>query len=279
MRYVVMALICCATLANAMDIETLLMQARSYHEGKLSKIDDMTLEYTGTFNAPSGENGGIQSTMIRKGELWRMDATIGMGSGEASVNGETKKLDNMSMETTVLYDGKDVWTSVMGMKMKVPKEQAMEQISFTQYWNEPPAGSTVLGEETVNGRACYVIEHPKNEFIEHPTKMWIDKEYFVNVQSEAYASGKLIKSVFGDFKAIEGEYVIPHTASVTSDGAKTFDMVITKIEVNKGVDASMFDSAKLGGGAMDLDLQKMMKQAEEMQKKAEEMQKKQSQGK
>jgi hypothetical protein len=118
------------------------------------------------------------------------------------------------------------------------KTQAMEQISFTQYWNEPPTGSTVLGEETVNGRACYVVEHPKNEFIEHPAKMWIDKEYFVNVQSEAYASGKLIKSVFGDFKAIEGDYVIPHTATVTSDGVKTFDMVITKVEVNKGVDAS-----------------------------------------
>lgn len=261
---------CFATLANATDLETLLTEARAYHTGKLDKINDMTLEYTGTVSDPRGEAANILSTLTRKGELWRMDAEIGMGGGELTVNGQKQSTDNMSMETTVLYDGKDVWTSVMGMKMKTPKDQAMEKMSFTQYWDEPPTGSTVLGEETVNGRNCYIVEHPKSEFVEHPVKMWIDKEYFVNVQSETYASGKLMKTVFSDFKPIEGDYVIPYKSEVFSDGAKMVDVTITKVEVNKGVDDGLFDAAKLDGGSMDLDLQKLMKEAGKM---------KQSQGK
>lgn len=268
MKSLFISILFLASIAGATDLETLLKDARAYHESKLAKIGDMVLEYTGTFNAPGGENGGMKSTMTRKGELWRMDAQIGAGSGgKVTVNGEEQDVENMSMETTVLFDGKDVWSTVMGMKMKLPKDKVLEQMSFTQYWEEPPTGSTVLGDETVNGRACYVVEHPKNELIEHPVKTWIDKEYFVTVQSEAFASGKMIKTVFSDFKPVEGDYVIPYKAEVTSDGEKTFDMIITKVEVNKGVDGSLFDSKSLGGGAMDMDLEQLMKQAEEMQKK------------
>lgn len=247
-----------ASLANAMELETLLSKARAYHGDKLAKIEDMVIEYTGIVNDPSGKAAAINSTLTRAGELWRMDATISMGGEDA------KQGQGMSMETVVLYDGKEVWTSVMGMKMKTPKDQAMEKMSFAQYWDEPPVGSTVLGEETVNGRDCYVVEHPKNEFVEHPVKMWIDKEYFVNVQSETYASGKLMKTVFSDFKPADGDYVIPYKSEVFSDGTKMVDVTITKVLVNKGVDTAMFDASKLDGGSMDLDLQKLMKEAGKM---------------
>ena len=259
-----LAVLCFTTFAKAIELETLLTKARSYHEGKLAHIDDMVIEYTGPIKDPSGKAAAINSTLTRMGELWRMDATISMGGEDA------KPGQGMTMETVVLYDGKEVWTSVLGMKMKTPKDQAMEKMSFAQYGDELPVGSTVLGEETVNGRDCYLVEHPKSEFVEHPVKMWIDKEYFVNVQSETYASGKLMKTVFSDFKPVEGDYVIPYKSEVFSDGTKMVDVTITKVLVNKGVDTALFDASKLEGGSMDLDLQKLMKEAGKM---------KQSQGK
>ena len=254
------------TSALATDIESLLGAARSHHAAKLAKIDDMVLEYTGTFSAPGEESAGVVSKLTRKGEKWRMDATISMDDGSAPAKGNPKR-GAMSMETVVLFDGVDAWTSTMGMKMKMPKDKVMEQMSFTEYWKEPPEGSTVLGEEAVNGRACYVVEYPKNEFVQKPIKLWIDKEHFVSVQSETDMSGKLLRTVFGDFRAINGDYVIPHKAEVFSDGAKTMNVTVTKAEVNKGVSDDLFDANKLSGSAMDMDLEKLMKQAEEMQKK------------
>jgi hypothetical protein len=70
-----------AQCATGSSKHLLTASARVSRRQAFAKIDDMVLEYTGTFNAPSGENGGMQSTMTRKGELWRMDATIGGGSG------------------------------------------------------------------------------------------------------------------------------------------------------------------------------------------------------
>ena len=251
---------------QAADLESLLKAARSHHAAKLAKIDDMVLEYTGTFSAPGEEGAGVVSVLTRKGEKWRMDATISMDGGSAPAKGNLKR-SAQSMETIVLFDGVDAWTSTMGMKMKLPKDKVMEQMSFTEYWKEPPEGSTVLGEETVNGRACYLVEYPKNEFVQKPIKLWIDKEHFVSVQSETDMGGKLLRTVFGDFRAINGDYVIPHKAEVFSDGVKTVDVTVTKVEVNKGAADDLFDASKLSGSAMDMDFEKLLKQAEEMQKK------------
>ncbi len=265
MKSVFVSILCLASLAFGADLEALLKDARAYHDGKLAKIEDMVLEYTGTFMGPGGEGAGMKSTLTRKGEKWRMEATMNMGGGKMTMNGEEVDAGG-GMETTVLFDGKDMWTSTMGMKMKMPQDKAMEQMSFTQYWNEPPAGSSLTGEESVNGRNCYVVIYPENDVTEAPSKMWIDKEWYVNVRSESHLSGKVIKTDFSDFKAVSDGYMIPHKAVVYSGDQKTMDVTITKVEVNQGVEESLFDAASLGGSAMDMDIEKLMKQAEEMQK-------------
>jgi outer membrane lipoprotein-sorting protein len=267
MRLLFLAFLLIAGNIQAADLESVLKAARAHHESKLAKIDDMVLQYTGTFTSPGGEGAGMTSTLTRKGEKWRMDATMSTSGSNTTVNGKPMPGGAQNLETVVLFDGKDVWTSTMGMKIKLPKDKAMEQLSFTEYWKEPPAGSTVLGEETVYGRACYVVEYPKNEFVTEPVKLWIDKEHFVSIQSVTAASGKTMRTAFSDLKAIDGDYVIPHKAEVFSDGTKTMDVVVTKVEVNKGVADGLFDASQLQGSAMDMDLEKMMKQAEEMQKK------------
>lgn len=266
MKYLILAFVLSVTFVHGMELSELLSKAKSYHDGKLAKIDDMTLEYTGTFMGPGGEGAAMTSKMIRKGDKWRMDATMNVGAGQVTMNGEAVQGAG-GMETTVLFDGQDTWTSVMGMKMKMPKDQAEEQLSFSQYWNEPPAGSEVTGEETVNGRACYVVKYPEIAQTDGETTTWIDKEYFVNVKSETHLSGKTIKTLFNDFKPVADGYMIPYKAEVFSDDQKTVDVNITNVEINKGVDASLFDAASLSGGEMNMDIQKMMKQAEEMQKK------------
>ncbi len=270
MRSALVGLLLVANSLWAADLESLLTAARAHHGTKLASLQDLVLEYTGTFQAPGGEGSGIKSTLTRKGEKWRMDGSISVGGGQTTVNGKQMPSGMQDMETVVIFDGKDTWSTVMGMKMKLPKDKAMEQMSFAEYWKEPPEGSTLLADETVSGRSCYVVQYPTSELIKEPVKYWIDKEHFVTVRSEATLSGKLLRTDFSEFKAIHGDYVIPHKAQVTSDGKKTMDVVVTRAEVNTGVSDDLFDASKLPGSAMDMDLEKLMKQAEEMQKKYEQ---------
>jgi outer membrane lipoprotein-sorting protein len=262
-----LAMMLFASAAFAYDIEQLIKDATAHHAKSLASFDDMKLEYTGKFMAP-GEGGesSITSTMYRKGEKWRMEGSMDMKGGKTTVNGKEMS-GTGGLETVVLFDGKDTWTTAMGMKMKLPKDQAGSQTDYAEYWKEPPAGSKVVGEETVGGRAAWLVEYPENKMSKEPVKMWIDKEHFVHLQSTTMLSGKTIKSVFSDLKTVHGDFVIPYHAEVFSDDTKTMTVDLTKVEINKGLSDDLFNESILEGGSMDMDIEKLMKQAEEMQKK------------
>jgi hypothetical protein len=142
------------------------------------------------------------------------------------------------------------------------------------YWSEPPAGSKISGEETVDARECWIVESPATSVVPSAPRTWIDKAEFVNVRSETVLSGKTIRTDFSDFRDVKGALEIPYHADVYSNDQKTMTAEITKLETNTGLSADLFDPAKLGTGpgtatpAMPgIDVNAIMKQAEEMQKR------------
>lgn len=54
-----------------------------------------------------------------------------------------------------------------------------------------------IGQETMNGRSCYVLELTAKTGVEvsyYRRKMWVDEEHFIQLKEEMYApSGKLLK--------------------------------------------------------------------------------------
>lgn len=84
---------------------------------------------------------------------------------------------------------------------------AMESNKLTESYS-----FTVVGEEVVDGRDCYVIEAialPDVKVSYPQRKCWVDKERFVILKEELYAaSGKLMKVATTDeVQQIDGRYV------------------------------------------------------------------------
>lgn len=274
-----LALLLAAPLAaSAYDIEQLRKDARAFHDGMMKKVVDITMEQEATFTIPGrgGENT-MKSTMYRKGDRWRTEGMMSMGGQGA-------------MDTVTLFDGKDVWTVAMGMKTKLTAEQLQGQ-PMASYWTEPAPGSRITGQDTVNGRECWIVQGPdvpETAMTEMgPTLTWIDKKNFIWVQTETKMSGKTVRTTFSDFRKVDG-YDLPYRIDVFSDGKPTMVSRIVKLETNSKLSDDLFDPAKLAGSAMpgmtpgaapgapgEVDIDALMKQAEAMKKQMEEMQKQQ----
>jgi outer membrane lipoprotein-sorting protein len=155
----------------------------------------------------------------------------------------------------------------MGMKSKLPPG-TINPGGAQSFWNEPPAGAEVIGDETVSGRACWKVENKKASG--GPQVTWYDKKTFIPVQIEAKASGKKVRTVFSDYRAVKG-YEVPHLTEMFSDGKKTVTSKIKKIETNAKLADALFDAEQLEGGE-GMNMEALMKQAEEMKQKMMEQQ-------
>lgn len=275
------ALLAAPLAASAYDIEQLRKDARAYHDGMMKKVVDMTIEQESSFTAPGRGSSSMKSTMYRKGDRWRNEGTMSMGAGQGG-----------TMDAITVFDGTDFWTVTMGMKMKVPADQAQGR-GAPSYWTEPAPGSKVTGQDKVNGRDCWIVQGPdvpENPMAQTgPTLTWIDKKSFIWVQTETKLSGKTLRTTFSDFRKVEG-YDLPYQIDVYSDGKLTMTSKIVKLETNKKLSDDLFDPAKLPGGEMpgmtpggqpgmpsQADMDAILKQAEAMKKQMEAMQ--QQQGK
>ena len=266
MRRILLLAVMCGLAAPAFAYETsdLVRDARAHYAKVATQVRDLTIQQEAVFHARGAGASGMRSTTYRKGDRWRVESNLSAG-GAGSAKGQ-------QIETVTLFDGKDIWSVAMGMKTKLPAGTMPDQSSAPSYWLEPAAGAKVVGQETVNGRACWIVESPTvaaaAKLGASASRTWIDKRKFIYVQSEVVASGKKVRSVFSDFRPVQGEFEIPHQIDVLSDGAKTMTVKIVKISANTGLSDNLFDATTLAGGkSMDMDA--IMKQAEEMKKKLE----------
>jgi outer membrane lipoprotein-sorting protein len=95
-----------------------------------------------------------------------------------------------SSDRTILISGHMLRQSIMGSDLSY--EDMMEDPRLVSLYT-----ATVVGEEEVEGRACWVLDLVSRgeEIAYYRRKAWIDKERYVLMREERYAkSGKLLKT-------------------------------------------------------------------------------------
>jgi hypothetical protein len=111
------------------------------------------------------------------------------------------------------------------------------------------------GEDTVDGRACYVVEaKPKNDDVKESTgysrrTVWVDKERFTIPKCEYYSSknDKLLKVLTTEgWKQVSGLWR-PSTLNMENkqEGSKTVVTYDKGREINKGIPEKTFTKREL----------------------------------
>ena len=264
---------------SAYDIAQLTKDVRAYQESMMKKLGDVTMEQEATISRPDKGSTTVHTKMYRKGLRWRNEGSMAMPGS----NGDS----GATMQTVQVFDGEEIWSVSMGMKMKLPRERAARQGS-PAYWMDPAPGSKIAGEEKVAGHDCWIVEGPEAPAdageMAGSMRTWIDKKTFVPVQTESEAAGHKIRAVFSDFRKVQG-FDMPYQTEVFTDGTATMTAKVVKVETNQGLSDDLFDPAKLEGSEMGtmgatgmpkgMDMNAIMKQAEAMKKQMEEAQKQQ----
>jgi len=108
-----------------------------------------------------------------------------------------------STDRIIQISGHMLRQSVMGSDLSY--EDMMDDRKLTDIYD-----GTVLKNETIDGRDCYVLEMIANvsDVAYHRCQMWIDSERFVPLKEELFAkSGQLLKqTTLKDVKKIQGRW-------------------------------------------------------------------------
>ncbi|MBL8343300.1 MAG: hypothetical protein JNL30_17670 [Rubrivivax sp.] len=251
--------------AAAYSVEDLQRDARAHHAKMMARLGAVRIVQVATFAAPGGAASDSRSEVWLKGEKWRVEGALSMGGGSAP------------MQSTTLFDGKELWTLTMGMKVKLPAGQG--QAPWTSAWSSLPEGTRLVGSETFSGRACWMLEYPQapaNPVIRGAgrTRVCIDKVQFILLMSESVLSGKTIRTTMSDFRTVKG-LDFPHATTTTSNGQTTMSSKVTRLDVGADMPDHLFDASKLGGSPAGAaggapagpGMEALMRQAEEMRRR------------
>ena len=232
----------------AYDISDFVRDAKAHHEQKLGEMNGLMLEVEGTVSKPGHDTFLIEADYYTRGKRWRVDAMLKDSGG------------NDGFPITVLFDGQQIWYSIYGMKFKASRTDVDDRVRGYLYWEEPAAGSILSGDETVNGRECWVISTPLRESDNTPVMMksLYDKENFVLVKSETSYDKKPIQMEFSDFREVADGYVIPHALIAMQENAQVVSARILNAKSGKSFADAMFDAAQLQGSDFP-DMSQLMK--------------------
>jgi len=102
----------------------------------------------------------------------------------------------------------------------------------------------LLSEETVDGKACFVVEStPKNQdYMYSKTVTWVTKDSFIGLKREFYdEDGKLLKILrIKKFDKINGFWVILETEMHNVQKDHRTEIIFSNVEINKGISAAKF---------------------------------------
>jgi len=111
---------------------------------------------------------------------------------------------------------------------------------------------TLLGEETLDGKECYVVESVSNdeEYMYSKTKTWIIKEHFIGFKKEFYdEDGDLLKVLYiKEYKDYDGYLIInlSEMENVQKNHRTTMDL--GDININNKLKESLFSERMMMRG-------------------------------
>jgi outer membrane lipoprotein-sorting protein len=148
-----------------------------------------------------------------------------------------------STDRTIQLSGHMLRQSVMGSDLSY--EDMMEDRKLMEMYT-----AKVVGEETLQGRACWILELSAKvpDVSYEKRKIWVDKERFVPMQEELFAkSGQLLKkTVMSDVKQF-GKRWYPtriNYKDMLKDGQGT-DFIATEILFDVDIPETTFNKASL----------------------------------
>lgn len=110
----------------------------------------------------------------------------------------------------------------------------------------------LLREETVNGKACYVVESiPVDEdYMYSKTVTWIEKETFIGVKKEFYDEpGDHLKTLtIHEYKNFDGFDIITSSEMHNVQKDHRTQMKLSNIKINSGVSDNMFTERMMTRG-------------------------------
>ena len=148
-----------------------------------------------------------------------------------------------STDRTIMISGHMLRQSVMGSDLSY--EDSMEDRKLEEMYTPK-----ITGQETVDGRSCYVMELTAkvNDVAYHSQKLWVDTERFIPLKQELYAkSGQMLKRItLSDIRKVDGRWfpMKMNYKDVLKDGDGT-DWIITDIQFNKAIPEHIFSKASL----------------------------------
>lgn len=110
----------------------------------------------------------------------------------------------------------------------------------------------LLREETIEGKACYVVESiPLDEdYMYSKTITWIEKATFIGVRKEFYdEDGELLKMLsIKKHENIDGYEIILISEMKNLQNGHTTEMRLSNVKINTGVDNSRFSERMMSRG-------------------------------
>ena len=102
----------------------------------------------------------------------------------------------------------------------------------------------LLQEETINGKACYVVESVSKDedYMYSKTITWIRKDNFIGVKKEFYDEDEELLKILTIKKVekISGFWIISNSEMKNVQKNHQTSMVLSNIKINSGVSASKF---------------------------------------
>ncbi|MDQ7798285.1 MAG: outer membrane lipoprotein-sorting protein [Candidatus Edwardsbacteria bacterium] len=220
----------------AQDISVLAHKFQDRY-GKLeTQIKDMTIIQEITMVSEKG-NMVSNATYYHKGDKFRIDTKTNTGQKEA-----------INMETTVLFDGTDMWmiAPFMGKKKLSEKDQVKYQKDRSwKWWADLVKNGKITGTEKIGDRNCYIIEYVSDQKEDRVPfdKIWIDMDNLVQVKAEVTVEKKKkAVALYTDFRKVPGNWEMPFKTELfyEKDKQPISTIIVKSVDINKGVDDALF---------------------------------------
>jgi outer membrane lipoprotein-sorting protein len=238
----------------AENLADIVKSAQAKYAGYQKEVKDLTILQDTTMVTEQG-NMPIQMKMFLKDPKFRAETKMNAQQGQAQ--------GMPAMETTIIYDGKDIWmiSPFMG-KSKLPKGQENQYKDKSNWWAMISENAEVTGTEKIGNKNCYIItakEKSTNPF----SKIWIDKDTYAMAKAESKdPNGKIMTFNFSDFKDTKG-WEMPYKTEMFMDGKLLSTSIIKSIDLNKNLSDDLFDAAKIQAKEFNMqDYVKTMQQQE-----------------
>lgn len=157
----------------------------------------------------------------------------------------------MGMVITQCYDGETAWATnpQTGGVEDMPEAQALDfkrQAMPSDSMIHPEKYGityTVKGRETIDGKACHVLEQTYEDGLQ--VTLFVDPDTYLTHQAKTnvanqFGSRSDVVQIMSDFRK-EGDMVMAHSITTIMDGEEYVKITIQQARFNTGIEDSLFE--------------------------------------